>query len=360
MAAYQHGGDIYRNEIKHDFSINVNPLGIPWQAKEAFLNSAAELSHYPDSETEMLTNALAAHHSLARDWILCGNGCADLIFQLIAAKRPRRAVVLAPTFSEYEAALLFYGCEVCRYELERAAGYKPDLRQLIAYLAGLADEGPVDLLFLCNPNNPTGAAVKAAELGPLLTACRSLGIFVVLDECFCEFLDDYQEYSVLDELGRYPGVMILRAFTKTYALAGLRLGYAVCPDGDVLARMQAGRQPWSVSTPAQRAGAAALTAAGYLAETRALLKEERRFLVGELERLGFSVCPSKANYLLFENPWEELLPLGGWCRQQGVLIRSCANYHGLSGRDYRVCIGKREDNELLAALFGHYRKCCPG
>lgn len=354
MAAYQHGGDIYRHQIELDFSVNVNPLGIPAQVQQTFLDSLAELTHYPDSETEALRQALADFHKLPKDFILCGNGCADLIFQLIAAVKPKRAVVPAPTFGEYEAALRMSDCEVIPFYLKREEGFTLNIEALKQFLERESLNGRIDMLFLCNPNNPTGLAVSSGNLHPLVQTCRKLGILLTADECFTEFMEAHEQYSLIDWVKDETGLFILKAFTKTYALAGLRLGYGLCSDVQRLARMKAGRQPWSVSIPAQKAGTAALSVSGFMEQTRTFLAAERLWLSEELRQLGFLVYPSRVNYLFFENKWERTAALDTWCRGHGILIRNCENYRGLATGDYRICIRQREDNRRLLAVLKAY------
>lgn len=358
MVTYQHGGDIYRHQIELDFSVNVNPLGIPTQVQQAFLDSLTELTHYPDSETEALRQALADFHKLPKDWILCGNGCADLIFQLIAAVKPKRAIVPAPTFGEYEAALRLSGCDVIPFYLKREAGFALNIEALEQFLRRESRNGRIDMLFLCNPNNPTGLAVSSGNLHPLIQTCRELGILLAADECFNEFMEAHEQYSLIDWVKDETGLFILKAFTKTYALAGLRLGYGLCSDGQRLAQMKAGRQPWSVSIPAQKAGTAALAVSGFMEQTRKFLAAERVWLSEALRQLGFLVYPSQVNYLFFENKWEKAAALDTWCRERRTLIRNCENYRGLAKGDYRICIRQRGDNRRLLAVLKEYQSFC--
>ena len=160
---------------------------------------------------------------------------------------------------------------------------------------------------------------------------------MVLDECFCDLLDHPEAYSVVPEAEHFPKLFILRAFTKTYAMAGLRLGYGICADRELLRRLSAGRQPWSISVPAQEAGCAALRECIYLNEARELLKAGRLYLSRELRRMGFRVYDSDINFLLFFYG-EEPRPLYLYeaCLKQGLLLRDCSNFTGLACGYYRV------------------------
>ena len=274
--------------------------------------------------------------------MLCGGGAAELIFRLAFALRPRRALVTAPTFSEYEGALSAAGCAVTRHLLRRERNFDVDEGILEAI-------GPdVELVFLCTPNNPTGRLIDQGLLLRIAEKCRGLGAVLAVDECFLPLACGGP--GLAPWLVEYPNLLLLRAFTKSYAMAGLRLGYALCADTALLERMSAGGPPWSVSTPAQAAGLAALTQCpDWPSQARAFLEGERPALAEGLSALGLDVVPGQANYLLFRAAG--VADLKESMLTQGVLIRSCANYHGLGEDWYRVCVGPTEQNRrLLAAL----------
>ena len=346
---YTHGGDVYSQAVRLDFSANINPFGTPKSVLLAAAKSLSESSRYPDSKSRELCAALGVRHGVLPEWIRCGNGAADLIFSLAFSRRPRRALVTAPTFSEYEQALTAVGCEVTHFFLEEACGFLPDVEAMGRAVAGQ------DLVFLCNPNNPTGAAILQEDVLRLAEHCKNQGAILVVDECFCEFLEDEARYSVIPYLETFPNLFVLRAFTKIYAMAGLRLGYALCANLDVLEGIECARQPWSVSNVAQAAGLAALKEQKYVRESVAYLSGERVWLSRELAALGFCVYQSGANYVMFRDPAGEHL-LYENLLQQGILVRSCANYPGLDGSYYRVCVRLRAENEeLLGALYAYQR-----
>ena len=188
---------------------------------------------------------------MAPEQVLCGGGAAELIFRLAYALRPRRALVTAPAFSEYEEALTAAGCAVTRHPLRRENRFDVDGGLLDAIAPG------VELVFLCTPNNPTGRLVDGALLRAAAEQCRAVGAVLAVDECFLP-LSDGAGPGLAPCLAEYPNLLLLRAFTKSYAMAGLRLGYALSANGGLLERMAAAGPPWSVSTPAQAAGLAAL------------------------------------------------------------------------------------------------------
>ena len=347
MPQYTHGGDVLTAQARYggpvlDCSANLNPLGMPPQVGEAAAAAAAQAAPYPDPLCRALRAAIAAHDGVAPEQVLCGSGAAELIFRLAFALRPRRALVTAPTFSEYEGALSSAGCAVARHLLRRERNFDVDEGLLEAI-------GPdTELVFLCTPNNPTGRLIDQELLLAAADKCRGLGAVLAVDECFLPLACGGP--GLAPWLVEYPNLLLLRAFTKSYAMAGLRLGYALCADTALLERMSAGGPPWSVSTPAQAAGLAALTQCPHWPEkARAFLERERPALAEGLSALGLDVVPGQANYLLFRAAGTADLKES--MLTQGVLIRSCANYHGLGEDWYRVCVGPTEQNRrLLAAL----------
>ena len=338
MERFEHGGDTYALPGVLDFSASVNPLGLPREAVEALRTHAEDFSAYPDPHCRDLKAALASFEGVAERWVLPCAGATDAIWRLCAVLRPMRALVCAPCYAGYEEALAQVGTQVTYHHLHKDEGFAagPDLADAIV-------EG-IDLVFLANPNNPTGLCLDRSVLASCLDRAREVGAVVVLDECFVELAGRRGSADLL--LGN-PHLVIVKALTKTYALAGLRVGYALCADESLLERMRRAGQPWAVSTPAQVAGVACLRDGDYLQRSLRLIGEERASLRVALAALGLDVVPGVANYLLFEGPEglrEELL-------ERGVLVRTCENFVGLGPRWYRVAVRTHDENErLLAAL----------
>lgn len=338
QTTYQHGGDIYDGAVALDFSANTNPLGTPPGVLEAVRRSLEDLHRYPDPYCRRLVEAIAGFEQIPQSYILCGNGASDLIYAYCTALRPRLAVELAPTFSEYAQGLARAGGRVLRYPLRREDTF--DLTP--AFLAFLEKTRP-QAIFLCNPNNPTGRCIPPQLLESVLQFCRRENARLFLDECFLDLTD--AGVSMKEDLAAYPELLILKAFTKSYGLAGVRLGYCLCADPLLLARMAEAAPPWNVSSPAQAAGAAALRERQFLSDTRDLIRTERAFLASALQSLGFYVCPSSANYLLLHGK----PGLDTALRQRGIAIRNCENYHGLERGWYRIAVRLHAENEQLIA-----------
>ena len=344
---YGHGGDVYRNRVRLDFSANVNPLGTPPEVVRAIAQSAETCAAYPDPYCSRLREKLAAVHGVTPEQLVCGNGAAELIFQFAAALRPQTALLPVPSFSEYDAALSAVGCEIRYYALRRAEGF--------AVTEAILDEitPETGALALCTPNNPTGRSVDPALLERILDRCRTTGTWLLLDESFLDLTDQGAEKSLIPALREGDPCLVLRAFTKLYGMAGVRLGYAVCKNRAFLERMCRTVQPWNVSAPAQAAGEAALGCRDFVARTLRLIAQEKDYLLRKLRALQVDVLPGDANFLMLSG-------VPGLCEnmlERGILLRSCANYRGLCEGDCRIAVRTHEENEqLIAALrevLGH-------
>ncbi len=347
-----HGGDWYGyrkayGKMPLDFSININPLGMPGGVVNAIREAAAFSDHYPDPRTRRLRDAIAQKEGIPQEWILCANGAADLIYRLIPAMKKQKiqALIPAPSFSEYEQAVLSFGGSVHFSVLHAEDGFavREDLLSQITR--------DTDLVFLCQPNNPTGVTMDRDLLDTILHRCEQVSARLVIDECFIDFLDEPEAYTMKDRLAAHPNLFVLRAFTKSYAMAGIRLGYALCADTDFLKNMQMAGQPWAVSVPAEEAGIAALKETGYLEETRRFIKKERAGLLRQLNELGFCAVPGEANFLLFQVPEEVADSFQRSLEEQGILIRSCANFRGLSKGWFRIAVRTEKENARLMQVM---------
>lgn len=333
-----HGGDVYRNPGILDFSANCNPYGMPKGVKEAVIQALDKAECYPDVKCDALRKALAKEEGVTEEKIICGNGAADLIFGLVLARKPKRALLLAPTFAEYEQALDSVECEIVYVPLSEKEGFVPQEN----FINAITED--IDMVFFCNPNNPTGILADRKYVEKILQRCKNSNAFLVLDECFIDFIENPEDYTMKAYLKNYTNFFLLKAFTKKYAMAGIRLGYGFCSDKNTLENMQAVMQPWNVSVLAQEAGVAALKEKEYVKETFDKIKIEKEWLLEKLKKLELFCYPSKVNYIFFKGP----LHLKEKCLKQGISIRDCSNYPNLKEGFYRIAVRKREENEKLA------------
>lgn len=332
-----HGGNIYAKAYELDFSANINPLGIPPKVVEAACEGVRRSTAYPDPDQTALRRAVAKRHQVLPEQVICGNGAAELIFMLCDAIRPQKALLVAPGFAEYEAALEKTGCRIAYYPCAEETGFSLGED----YLAFLTEE--TDIAFLCSPNNPTGVMVPQDLLIRIVRRCREEGIVLVMDECFVPLTDAGEANSLIPVIGDNPGLFILRAFTKLYGIAGLRLGYGICSDQRLLEQMKETVQPWNVSLPAQMAGVAALEESDFEVRSREYVSVQKAHLLEGLKRLGLVSFEPGANFVFLKGPED----LGEACAARGILIRDCSNYKGLKKGYWRIAVRTREENDKL-------------
>lgn len=324
-----------------DFSANVSPFGVPSSVKRAIADAAETADRYPDPLCRLLCRKIAAYEQVPESCVLCGNGAADLIFRAVMAGKPKKALLTAPAFAEYEAALEVCECRPQYYFLREENDFRPDDGFLQAIVPG------VDMVFLCEPGNPTGVSSPREFLLRVAKRCSRCKALFILDECFNGFLEEPEEHTLKGVLAEFPNLVIIRAFTKLYGMAGVRMGYALCADRVLAEKMRRAGQPWGVSSLAQAAGEAALEEAGYVEEVRRTVMRERVWMTGQFKNMGLRVVPGEANYLLFYCRTPLMEPL----RQRGILLRSCSDYRGLDEGWYRTAVRTHEENiRLIQAM----------
>lgn len=340
-----HGGNIYGNEIEYDFSVNLNPLGPPKSVQDALVAAVNHVEEYPDPEYRELRRGLANYWQLAEEQIVPGNGASELIPGIIRTLSPKTCMVTAPCYSGYETALnaAAPSCRIHRIPLRAEDDFTlpENICQEIARVKP-------NLLILTNPNNPNGKRISANRLREIADACRTEGTVLLMDECFLALSGGDEDSLIHCIRSEALPAVVLRAFTKTFAIPGVRLGYAVC-SAPTAERIRRELPEWNLSVFAQYAGRAALEAAaggtsGYLTASVEMIAREREYLTAELEKLGLRVFPSDANYILFQSRDRELHQK---LLDKGILIRDCRDYHGLTAGFYRTAVRTHRENTAL-------------
>ena len=336
-----HGGDSFSFKTEYgclplDFSANVSPLAMPDGMREAAERALSECGSYPDPLCRELRLSLSKRYAVPPEYILCGNGASDLIYRLACAVKPREVLVTAPSFSEYEAASAQAGARIRHFPLRE----ENDFHLTECFLEQITED--TDIVFLCQPNNPTGVTIPRPLLLKILMRCRETGSLILMDECFTDFLDRPADLTLLPCINEKQ-LIILKAFTKFYPMAGLRLGYAVCSDTLLLQKMAAAGSPWAVSSIAQYVGAAALAETSYEEKLTNMIKKERISMINVLKDLGLKVIPGEANFLLFK----AAPMLGEALKKKGILIRECGDFSGLGPEWYRIAVRTEKENALL-------------
>ena len=351
-----HGGDIYSNRVQYDFSVNVSPLGTPPEILSAIGRAAVHVAEYPDAHCERLLNCLADYEQISKEWMICGNGASDLIYTYAGVAGGEKALIVAPTFCEYANGLAAAGVETEYFQLSESNGFVLDKALLEVLTARLEEKPAIASVWICNPNNPTGKVYSYEVMSMLAEACRRLQIRLFVDECFMDFTEIPERNSLKSVIASNPYVFLLKAFTKNYGMAGVRLGYGISSDEELLERMCASTPAWNVSGLAQAAGIAACACSEFLQQTQATIRTERSYLLKEFKCLGLQVVETDANFILFQadsSVYAKLL-------EQGILIRDCSNFKGLeqsaTGCYYRCAVRTHEENvRLIAALHAIYK-----
>lgn len=345
-----HGGDVYHlarslgldlSELL-DFSANINPLGWPPGIPGAIQQALGEIVHYPDRRCLELRRHLAVYHGLSPEQILVGNGSTELLYLLARVLQPQKALIVAPAFSEYEHALAAAGVPVAF----RATGEAQNFT-----LAEPLDPQGAELVFLANPASPSGVLMEPELLLESAARLEAAGVHLLLDEAFVDFVE---EASLKTHLARFPRLLILRSFTKFFAIPGMRLGCLLAAP-DLIRRLAALQEPWSVNTLAQAMGRACLQDRDYMTRSRALVRQERQYLLEGLESLpGLKPFPSTVNYLLVRitRPDWTAASLRQALLSEKIVIRDASNFRGLDERFFRLAVRSREENQRLLQALG--------
>ena len=361
MAQDRHGGDVYSAErqANHtlarliDFSASINPLGPSPRVRRVMGSALTRAVHYPDPDCFALRQALASRYGHRASQFLIGNGSIELIHLLPRGLRIRHALIVGPTFSEYEEATRKSGGHVTYIHAQRASQYGPPVEKVLAALQQFGRKRPtrkkIDAVFLCNPNSPTAQVLRREEVVQVVRATAERNVWLVVDETFMEYCP---VHSVMSLVGRYPRLVLLRSFTKFYALPGFRIGYLAATRG-VVECLRTYRPPWSVNTLAQEAARAALADTGHAWRSLEFMQIERRRLTRWLRSVpGITVYSSAVNFLLVELPRSTKATwLTSKLRQQGLLIRDCSTIRGLNPRTVRVAVRTTAQNRRLLASF---------
>ena len=332
-----HGGDIYVRHVNIDFSVSLDPLGVPKRVKRKLKKAASRCAAvYPDPECRSLRRAVARYEGVGEETVIFGNGATELIYawcRLAGGK----ILMPSPSFGEYEAGVLAAGGETCFARLEEANDFDP--KGFVETLRDFNGDGVI----ICQPLNPTGRITDRETLARIVEICREKNMRLLADECFIDLSDD-PSMTLKDTVGEWGGLFVLKAMTKTYALSGLRVGYGMSSDRAFLEKMRSSLPPWNVSTFACEAGEAALGEEKYLLRARRMIRAERERLEAVLVSLGFRVIPSEANFILFKGPSD----LGERLERRGMLIRDASSFRGLCGGWFRVGIRTPRENRKLA------------
>ena len=386
-----HGGNIYKifreKNIKEilDYSSNINPYGIPESLKKRITENLEILERYPDSDYIELRQKLAHLNKVDISNIILGNGATEIIFLFMKVINPKKILIVSPTFGEYERAVKAtervedssilgdsnkkkydeksFGkqkIEIEHFELKENDDFKLNIDNLKNELAK-----KYDLLIICNPNNPTGKFLKLDETEEILKECNKYNTKLFIDEAFIDFLEDGMKESIINAKENKQNLFVTRAFTKFFAIPGLRLGYGIYFDKKLEKGISEKKEPWSVNNIAEMAGLTVLDDTKYIEETLKWIAEEKTYVYEKLNEInGIKPYKTEVNFITVKIEDNFILKglnvkiLRGKMIEKGILIRDASNFKFLDERFFRLAIKNRKNNdrviETLKKIFDDF------
>lgn len=368
-----HGGNIYKifrekniDKIL-DYSSNINPYGLPENLKKEIFEKLFVLERYPDPDYIELREKIAEKNNLNIENIIVGNGATEIIFLFMKILSPKKVLIVSPTFGEYERAikastLADDSLEINYFELKEAENFVLNIKNLETEL-----ENNYDLLILCNPNNPTGQFLKLKKIEEILKICEQKNTKLFVDEAFVEFVEDWENESIINSKENKENLFVIRAFTKFFAIPGLRLGYGICFNNNLLKKMLEKKEPWSVNNIADLAGKTVLDDENYIQKTKEWIKDQKKYMYENLNKIeGLRAYKTEVNFILLkieDNLLEKGLDVKNLRKkmlEKGILIRDASNFIYLNKHYFRLAIKDKLNNEkvieTLTSILKNYNK----
>ena len=368
-----HGGNIYKifrekniDKIL-DYSSNINPYGLPENLKKEIFEKVFVLERYPDPDYIELREKIAEKNNLNIENIIVGNGATEIIFLFMKILSPKKVLIVSPTFGEYERAikastLANDSLEINYFELKETENFVLNVKNLETEL-----ENNYDLLILCNPNNPTGQFLKLKKLEEILKICEQKNTKLFVDEAFVEFVEDWENESIINSKENKENLFVIRAFTKFFAIPGLRLGYGICFNKNLLKKMLEKKEPWSVNNIADLAGQTVLDDENYIQKTKEWIKDQKKYMYENLNKIeGLRAYKTEVNFILLkieDNLLEKGLDVKNLRKkmlEKGILIRDASNFIYLNKHYFRLAIKDKLNNEkvieTLTSILKKYKK----
>lgn len=347
-----HGGNLYlaskkfgiKEEDFLDYSANINPLGVPKQLEELIKNNIQNLVNYPNIDYTVLTNQVADFLDISSNNVIVGNGATEIIYLALEHLKIKKALMPVPTFSEYDGACKKYNVELQYHYLKDKNDFKLNVEELKDSI-----NKDIELIFLCNPNNPTSTLMKKSEVLEIVDFAKGPGIFVILDESFIDLTDEEEENSLSKLVEQYNNLIIVRSFTKFFGIPGLRLGCGICNES-LASEITKKRLPWSINYFATLLGEMLDKNNTYIQETKKWINEEPLWFYNELKEVqGIEVFKPNTNFILVKILDERFnsVSLRDSMGRRGILIRDCSNYVNLSDIYVRFAVKDRESNSIF-------------
>ncbi len=348
-----HGSDLEKIEAYYHipkeeilpFGANVNPLGLSESVEKDLAAHLDILTRYPDRDYVSLKETIAAYTHCDPSQVVVGNGSTELISLLISGLAPKQALILGPTYAEYERELSLAGSEMIIYPLREEDDFVLDVDDFLAHITG-----DISFVILCNPNNPTSSALSVTELEKIIAGCAQKDVFLMIDETYVEFSPDPEALTAIPLAARYDNFMVIRGVSKFFSAPGLRFGYGITGNQALIESLKLYQNPWSLSSIGAYAGERMLKDTDYIKKSHALISEERDRILDTLVS-----CPSLKTYPVFANFFLVRILKEGVTSfavfekaiRDHMMIRDCSSFDSLSGEYIRFCILKPEENDRL-------------
>ena len=348
-----HGSDLEKIEQvyginKEDiisFSANVNPLGVSFLLKETLANKIDAITTYPDREYTSLRQSISSYVNADMNHIIVGNGSTELISLFIQIQKPKKALLIGPTYSEYEREITLNGGRITYYRLEEEHDFVIDVNDFKANLGS-----DTDLLIICNPNNPTSSVITHNDMRAILDDCKQRGIDVLIDETYVEFAPNINDITAIPFTEYYSNLFIIRGISKFFAAPGLRLGYGICGNEDLLKEINKRKNPWTINSLACIAGEIMFSDQTYIEKTRLLIQEERNRISKKLRNLQhIKIYEPSANFVLVRILKDDITSqdIFDSAIKKNLMIRDCSTFPFLDDHYIRFCFMLPEQNDQL-------------
>jgi threonine-phosphate decarboxylase len=330
------------------YASNVNPLGISPLARQALIDNVDAIKAYPDRNYTELKESISNYTGVDTDKLILGNGTSELIRLALKTLSPKKTMIVGPTYSEYGKAAQVVGSTVEPYMLTNLDDFELEVSQFLKRL-----NSTLDLLIICNPNNPTGKAISKNDMEEITEHCKNLGITLLVDETYVEFVSDVDSISSVALTKKYDNLIVLRGVSKFFSAPGLRLGYAITGNRDFLEACAGDKIPWNINAYASVARVM-FEDEQYINLTRSLIQTERNLIYSALSpRKTIKLFKPAANFILIKllKEGQTASEVFEHCIQKGLMIRDCTDYEGLGEKYIRFCFMKPEQNDKVVSTI---------
>ncbi|MFL8712296.1 pyridoxal phosphate-dependent aminotransferase [Clostridioides sp. GD02377] len=332
--------ELYGKDPKEiiDFSSNINPNVLP-NLEKYILKGLKECRNYPDINYTNLRENISKYIDINPNFIIPGNGATEVIYLLMKSLKKRLAII-NPTFSEYRRSAKLNNLDIIDLELDSENNFKFDIDIIKNNIEKF------DSLFICNPNNPSGNVQDLKELVYLLGQYNKM---LIVDETFMEFVEDENEYSLVKYIESNKNIFIIKAVTKFFGMPGLRLGYGITSNTNIMDKIYEYKEPWTINSFADILSDFIFEDKEYIRKSKEYYIKERKYILQELRNVkNIKVYDTDANFILIKIYKKTSRELKKDLFKQGnLLVRDASNFVGLDDSFIRVAIKSHEDNKIL-------------